>query len=256
MSRSFLKSWHTFARRIEVQRYNLNVQRTDLRKNWFLVLGILHCVQGKLLDDVSGAAVGPETSSSNLPCTPCKIPKTKNQYSFHGESLKSRYVKILRKWIPLSSLIPVLVTEDYLFCCTVSFIAWTQPCRILRWETSGDAECSVTQFCVLPEIETTFSVHTFTECTTCACVESIWMHFGNQASVVSFRGGDKFGSFLRDVSSVYWRSRMLQQTVGRWLSLACDAARHAPAFRRKMSTRYLEDCLQISRCAKTQSHKI
>jgi hypothetical protein len=32
----------------------------------------------------------PETSSGNLPRTPCKIPKTKNQYSFDGESSKSR----------------------------------------------------------------------------------------------------------------------------------------------------------------------
>jgi hypothetical protein len=29
-----------------------------------------------------GPAAAPETSSSNLPCTPCKISKTKNQYSF------------------------------------------------------------------------------------------------------------------------------------------------------------------------------
>jgi hypothetical protein len=36
-----------------------------------------------------GPTAAPETSSINLPYTPCKIPKTKNQYSFHGESLKS-----------------------------------------------------------------------------------------------------------------------------------------------------------------------
>jgi hypothetical protein len=36
-----------------------------------------------------GPTVAPETSSRNLPYTPCKIPKTKNQYSFHSESLKS-----------------------------------------------------------------------------------------------------------------------------------------------------------------------
>ena len=29
--------------------------------HWFLVLGIFHGVRGKLPDDVSGAAVGPET---------------------------------------------------------------------------------------------------------------------------------------------------------------------------------------------------
>ena len=47
-------------------------------------------MQDKFSDDVSGAAVGPETSSENSPRTPCKNPKTKNQYSFHGESLKLR----------------------------------------------------------------------------------------------------------------------------------------------------------------------
>ena len=80
--------------------------RTE-KKYWFLVFGILHSVRGKFPDGVSGAAVGPiffyanswpvkmrltaapETSSGNLPRTPCKIPKTKNQHSFHGESLKS-----------------------------------------------------------------------------------------------------------------------------------------------------------------------
>jgi hypothetical protein len=46
---------------------------------WLLVLGILLGVRGKF----------PETSSGNLPRTPCTIPKTKNQYSFHGERLKS-----------------------------------------------------------------------------------------------------------------------------------------------------------------------
>ena len=39
------------------------------------------------------STAAPETSSRNLPYTPCKIPKTKNRYSFHGESLKSRKVK-------------------------------------------------------------------------------------------------------------------------------------------------------------------
>jgi hypothetical protein len=32
----------------------------------------------------------PETSSENSRRTPCKIPKTENQYLFHGKSLKSR----------------------------------------------------------------------------------------------------------------------------------------------------------------------
>ena len=37
-----------------------------------------------------GPTAPPKTLSGNLPRTPYKIPKTKNQYSFHGESLKSR----------------------------------------------------------------------------------------------------------------------------------------------------------------------
>jgi hypothetical protein len=52
-------------------------------------------MQGKF-PDVSGTAVGPKTSWGNLPCTPLKIPKTKNQYSFHGESLKSVFSVVLR----------------------------------------------------------------------------------------------------------------------------------------------------------------
>ena len=72
-------------------------------------------MRGESPDDVSGAAVGPiftshesdrkrpvkmgttaapETSSGNSPRTPCKIPKTKNQYSFHGGSPKSRSSEI------------------------------------------------------------------------------------------------------------------------------------------------------------------
>jgi hypothetical protein len=39
---------------------------------WFLVLGILHGVQNKFPDDVSGAAVGPETSHS------AKSPKSRS----------------------------------------------------------------------------------------------------------------------------------------------------------------------------------
>ena len=91
---------------------------------WFLVLGILHGVQDKFRDDVSRAPVGPtpmpplhklashsaahlrsnlwpmkmgttaapETSSGNLCCTPCKIPKIKNLYLFHGDSLKPTHI--------------------------------------------------------------------------------------------------------------------------------------------------------------------
>jgi hypothetical protein len=35
-------------------------------------------VQDKFPDDVSGPTAAPETSSKNVSCTPCKIPKTKN----------------------------------------------------------------------------------------------------------------------------------------------------------------------------------
>ena len=34
------------------------------------------------------------TYTRNLPCTPCKNSKTKKQYSFHGESLKSRLMRL------------------------------------------------------------------------------------------------------------------------------------------------------------------
>jgi hypothetical protein len=37
-----------------------------------------------------GPTAAPETSSANSPRIPCKNPKTKHQYSFHGESLKLR----------------------------------------------------------------------------------------------------------------------------------------------------------------------
>jgi hypothetical protein len=102
---------------------------------------VLHGVQGEFPDDVSGAVVGPiftvhvserkwlaewddslfrggvgfaagaslpilgtpasETSLGNSPRTPCRDPKTKNQYLFHGESLKSRIlvVLVMANWI-------------------------------------------------------------------------------------------------------------------------------------------------------------
>ena len=80
--------------------------------SWFWCF--LHDVRDEFTDDVSEAALGPiftgqelerkwatewgaaswpavsETSSINSPSTPCKNPKTKKQYSFHGESLKSK----------------------------------------------------------------------------------------------------------------------------------------------------------------------
>jgi hypothetical protein len=42
-------------------------------------------VLGEFPDDVSG----------NPLRTPCKIPNTKNKYSFHGESLKSRVLSVV-----------------------------------------------------------------------------------------------------------------------------------------------------------------
>jgi hypothetical protein len=42
-----------------------------------------------------GPTAAPETSSGNLPRTPCKISETRNQYSFHGESLKSRLMQFV-----------------------------------------------------------------------------------------------------------------------------------------------------------------
>ena len=41
-------------------------------------------------DDVLGPTAAPETSSAKLPYTRCKNLKTENQYSFHGEILKSK----------------------------------------------------------------------------------------------------------------------------------------------------------------------
>ena len=61
---------------------NLNFKLSPWNEYWFLVLGFLHGVRGEFTDDVSGAAVGPETSLGNLPRTPYKNPKTKNQKYF------------------------------------------------------------------------------------------------------------------------------------------------------------------------------
>jgi hypothetical protein len=62
------------------------IQNFDFRLSpWneyrYLVLGIFHGVRGKFPDGVSGDAVVSEMSSGNLPRTPCKISKTKNQDS-------------------------------------------------------------------------------------------------------------------------------------------------------------------------------
>jgi hypothetical protein len=62
---------------------------SELKYRSFFVLGILHGVWGEFPDDVSGAAVGPETSSGNLYRTPCKIPKTKNERYFSSEFLRA-----------------------------------------------------------------------------------------------------------------------------------------------------------------------
>jgi hypothetical protein len=74
--------------------YNVDRLHT-CTNNWFFVLGFLHGVRDKFSNDVSGPVkmgqtVAPKTSSENSPHTPCKNPKTKNQYSFQSESLKSR----------------------------------------------------------------------------------------------------------------------------------------------------------------------
>jgi hypothetical protein len=57
----------------------LDFRLSPWNEYWFLVLGFLHGVSGKFSVDVSGAAVGPETSPGNSPRTPCKTPKAKNQ---------------------------------------------------------------------------------------------------------------------------------------------------------------------------------
>jgi hypothetical protein len=43
---------------------------------------MLHGVRGELTNDVSGPTAAPEMSSGSSPHTPCKNPKTKNQYIF------------------------------------------------------------------------------------------------------------------------------------------------------------------------------
>jgi hypothetical protein len=60
---------------------SLDFRLSPWNEVWFLVLVVLHGVRGKFPDDVLEAAVDLETSSGNLPRTPCKIPKTKNQYA-------------------------------------------------------------------------------------------------------------------------------------------------------------------------------
>jgi hypothetical protein len=87
-------------------------------------MGILHGVQGKFPEDVSGAAVVPETSE-NLPCTPYKIPQTENQYLFHDESLKSSFLTcfyyrtIYPHTIRRASPTPAPQTLSAFFCCSM-----------------------------------------------------------------------------------------------------------------------------------------
>ena len=85
-----------------------NSQNLHCVPQWFVVLKSLSvlllsfyfcqelcCKYGSRSDSwpvKMGPTAAPETSSENLPSKPCKNPKTKNQYSFHGESLKSRYI--------------------------------------------------------------------------------------------------------------------------------------------------------------------
>ena len=49
----------------------------------------------------NGPTAAPETSSGNSTRTPCKNPKTKNQYSFHRESLKSFFLSVLSNFCPV-----------------------------------------------------------------------------------------------------------------------------------------------------------
>ena len=83
----------------------LDFRLSPWNEYWFLVLGILHGVQDKFPDDASEVVVRPifngqelgffrsnswplkmgptaaaETSLGNLSCTPCQIPKIKNQW--------------------------------------------------------------------------------------------------------------------------------------------------------------------------------
>ena len=81
-------------------------------ESWFLVLEILHGVRGKFPDDVSGTTASPETPSENLPRTPWKIPKTKYQYSFHGESLKSKFWILFIKNETLQLVLVIEVCVD------------------------------------------------------------------------------------------------------------------------------------------------
>ena len=60
-----------------------------------------------------GPTAAPETSSANLPYTPCQNSKTKNQYSFHGESLKSRCTRWFKYdrdklWLVYTQIVPVI----------------------------------------------------------------------------------------------------------------------------------------------------
>ena len=60
---------------------NFDFRLSSCNEYWFLVLGILHGVQGKF-PDVLVPTAAPQTSAGNLPCTPCRIPKTKNLRKF------------------------------------------------------------------------------------------------------------------------------------------------------------------------------
>jgi hypothetical protein len=61
---------------------SFDLRLSPWNKYWFLVLVILHGVRGNIPEDVSVPTATPKTSSGNLPRTPYKIPKTRNQYNY------------------------------------------------------------------------------------------------------------------------------------------------------------------------------
>ena len=101
-----------------------------------------------------GPTAAPETSSGNLSCTPCRIPKAKNQYSFHGESLKSKFRLVFHKVssiintrVPLRGLRRTLrwsVESLHTFCISACLRVWnarkkckSEGVKWTRWGESG-----------------------------------------------------------------------------------------------------------------------
>jgi hypothetical protein len=90
----------------------------------------------------------PETSSRNLPYTPCKIPKTKNQYSFHGGSLKSRSYLLLDIY---NLFVKVMRSHGLVSCkayihCPYKLTGLIMPWRMSRnWQLTVYDDVSVRQ---------------------------------------------------------------------------------------------------------------